>query len=606
MSDAPHQEPMDSTVIWSTREADPAQAFAKREFPFSFCRYVIEQHLGGGSMGEVFLARDTQLKNRPVALKIPTLNLKDDEQTLKRFQREAGMAALLNHRHICKVFDVGQHDGVHYLTMEFVAGITLGDYLLKHGPLPCRQAAEWTRDIAFALHEAHRNGVIHRDLKPGNVMLRDETNEPVIMDFGLARLNDASDVRQTLPGDILGTPAYMSPEQFSGDPDKVTAASDLFSLGVILYEMLTGQRPFAGTRPSEVILQIATQEPRPLSDLRPDVDAGLAAICQKMLQKDPQQRFASAKELAAALDEYLRHIARLPTVVARSRRLPILASAALVVSVGWVIWSLQQPVSSLNQGPQTKAEGTSNNGSASTSAVNEARLNGTTSTDSAKGEVKVIQSKSSDADADTAALPTMEIHLQRAAETRGYRLVNSQQVPIRDGDKLHIHVKLSQPTFVYLFWYDALGVASQFWPKLNQEQQAVSELWCPDRSDDPQTQEWHKMGGDTGLEMILAATSDKPLSDDELIAFQNLPISMAHLDADKQLALFDQTSGTAVLLVPQRAEREMVVIASLNRERERGQVGVVKSPKGIVYEDFTEQLSRRFQTYYGLVFPHAK
>src|SRR5262249_15635325 len=212
--------------------------------PEQFGRYRILKLLGGGAMGRVYLAHDTQLDRR-VALKIPYIRPDDGPEILTRFYREARSAATLRHPHICPVYDVGESDGTPYLTMAFIDGPTLGEVLRRQGPMKQADAARMVHKLAGALEEAHAHGVIHRDLKPSNVMI-DKRGEPVVMDFGLALRTD-QDARLTSPGSVLGTPAYMPPEQVKGDLKTMGPGCDIYSLGVILYELLTGHLPFRGT-----------------------------------------------------------------------------------------------------------------------------------------------------------------------------------------------------------------------------------------------------------------------------------------------------------------------------------------------------------------------
>ncbi len=206
---------------------------APAELAGQFGRYRIDRLLGRGGMGSVYLAHDTQL-DRPVALKVPHFTPEDGPEILERFYREARAAATLAHPNICPVYDVGEVGGVPYLTMAYVEGKPLAAFLKDGKPVLAAQAAAVVRKLALALQEAHARGVLHRDLKPANVMIN-ARKEPVIMDFGLARRVNKEEVRLTRKGAVLGTPAYMSPEQVGGDPDAVGPRSDVYSLGVILY-----------------------------------------------------------------------------------------------------------------------------------------------------------------------------------------------------------------------------------------------------------------------------------------------------------------------------------------------------------------------------------
>jgi HEAT repeat protein/predicted Ser/Thr protein kinase len=279
-----------------------ARAGTPPELPQQFGRYRIEKKLGQGGMGAVYLAHDTQLDRR-VALKVPQFTASDGPDVLERFYREARAAATIEHPNICPVFDVGEIDGTPYVTMSYIEGHSLAEVIQGDRALPQRPVAAIIRKLALALEVAHRRGIIHRDLKPSNVMIN-ERKEPVVMDFGLARRINKDDARITKSGAILGTPAYMSPEQVRGE-GKEGPATDIYSLGVILYEMLTGQLPFQG--PVAAILgQIMTQEPQPPSALRADIEPDLEAICRKAMAKRVEERYRTMGECATALTQYLR------------------------------------------------------------------------------------------------------------------------------------------------------------------------------------------------------------------------------------------------------------------------------------------------------------
>lgn len=270
----------------------------------SFGRYRISKTLGEGAMGSVYLAHDTQL-DRKVALKIPKFDAASESKHIERFLREARSAATLSHPNICPVFDVGEINGLHFMTMAYIQGHTLQDFVNPDKPQRDRNVANVARKIALALHEAHINGLVHRDVKPGNVMI-DQRNEPIIMDFGLARqIDENDDARLTRDGAILGSPAYMSPEQIEGKADKLGPHSDLYSLGVILYELLTGQLPFQGSVAS-IIGQILSKEAVSPLKYRPDLSPKLEEICMKALAKKPKDRYPSMQSMAAALMEFLK------------------------------------------------------------------------------------------------------------------------------------------------------------------------------------------------------------------------------------------------------------------------------------------------------------
>jgi serine/threonine protein kinase/WD40 repeat protein/HEAT repeat protein len=272
------------------------------EPPEQFGRYRVLKKLGQGGMGAVYLAHDAQL-DRQVALKVPRFAPEDGPEILERFLREARAAATMQHPNICPVYDVGQIDGIHYASMAFLDGKTLSELIRAGKLLPQRPAAAIVRKLALALEEAHGLGIIHRDLKPANVMIN-QRKEPVVMDFGLARRLNKEDARLTQTGDVMGTPAYMSPEQVRA-ADEIGPASDIYSLGVIFYEMLTGHLPFSG-KSALVMAAVLTQEPDRPSKLRRDLEPGLEAICLKAMAKKPADRYGSMKDFAAALTQVLK------------------------------------------------------------------------------------------------------------------------------------------------------------------------------------------------------------------------------------------------------------------------------------------------------------
>ena len=284
------------------------------ELTGEFGRYRILKKIGQGGMGIVYQARDTQL-DRTVALKVPFFSASGRSAVIERFYREARSAAKLRHPNVCPVYDVGEINGVHYLTMAFLEGMQLSTHIRTAGPLPEERAAVIVRRLLAALEEAHRLGIVHRDLKPTNIML-DHNSEPVILDFGLARNMHGEDAQLTQDGAMLGTPAYMSPEQVLGKPDTVGPQSDIYSIGVIFYQLLAGQLPFDGP-PTAVYGQILSAFPVPIHELRKEVSPRLAAICEKAMAKNREDRYASANAMAADIDVFVAELRSLrPTVSA--------------------------------------------------------------------------------------------------------------------------------------------------------------------------------------------------------------------------------------------------------------------------------------------------
>jgi serine/threonine-protein kinase len=263
---------------------------------------VIKRKLGSGGMADVYLAEDQELGRR-VALKLLDDRHASDEQFVERFRREAQSAAGLNHPSIVSIFDRGQAEGTYYIAMEFLDGRTLKELLIRNGPTPVPIAIDYARQILGALSFAHRNGIVHRDIKPHNIIVRPDGRLKVT-DFGIAR-SGAS--QMTEAGSIVGTAQYLSPEQARGAP--VDPRSDLYSLGIVLYEMLTGKVPFTGDTPVEIAMKHLSQVPEPPSKLRSDVPHDLDAVVMRALAKDPDQRYGSAEEMDADLARVARGVA---------------------------------------------------------------------------------------------------------------------------------------------------------------------------------------------------------------------------------------------------------------------------------------------------------
>ena len=280
-------------------EAPPPEPPTAERLPARVGRYRILGQLGRGGMGTVYKAEDPQL-NRVVAVKIPRLDTPslDRPQAVQRFLREARAAARIRHPHVCPIYDVGEEDGWPYVVMAFVEGPSLADRLLAGRFDDARAAAALAARAADALAAVHASGVVHRDLKPGNILL-DAEARPILTDFGLAYPADDG-ARLTVSGALVGTPAYMAPEQAAGDQARIGPASDIYSLGVVLYQMLTGRLPFEGSTMS-VLARLLSETPPPPSQLRPDLDPALEAVILRAMARRPEDRFPDARTFADAL-----------------------------------------------------------------------------------------------------------------------------------------------------------------------------------------------------------------------------------------------------------------------------------------------------------------
>lgn len=266
-------------------------------------RYELHRKLARGGMADVYLARDLLL-DRPVAVKVLFPDYARDTTFVERFRREAKAAANLNHPNVVAVYDWGEQYGTYFIVMEYVEGRPLSEIIRAEGPLHPVRAAEITADVASALAFAHRNGVVHRDIKPGNILVT-SSGQVKVADFGIAQAfaADATQANLTQAGAVMGTATYFSPEQAQGKP--VDPRSDLYSLGCVLYEMLITRPPFSGDSPLAIAYKHVQEQPQPLRQVDPGVPVALEAIDLRLLAKDPAQRYPSAEDLRADLRRFI-------------------------------------------------------------------------------------------------------------------------------------------------------------------------------------------------------------------------------------------------------------------------------------------------------------
>src|SRR5438105_4757397 len=334
-------------LLASDHDGDGASANLRREPTLGeFGDYGLVEEIGGGGQGVVYRARQKSL-NRTVALKVIGLGEWASTPHLKRFRQEAEAAASLEHPQIVPIYEIGERDRSCYFSMKFVEGGQL-DAVLEGKPMPVRQAAELLVKIARTVEFAHEHGILHRDIKPGNILL-DKKGEPHLTDFGLARLvEQESTVTNSL--DVLGTPSYMAPEQAAGQTKNLTAAADVYGLGAVFYQMLTGQPPFAGGTTYETIRLVLEREPRNPRLVNPKIDLDLATICLKCLEKDPKKRYETAEALAQDVEHWFRHEpirARRAGLFTRGRKwlqrnpaaaVSVASLLTLIAMVGIIIW----------------------------------------------------------------------------------------------------------------------------------------------------------------------------------------------------------------------------------------------------------------------------
>jgi predicted Ser/Thr protein kinase len=325
---------------------------------FTLGDYEILNEIARGGMGVVYRARQISL-NRVVALKVVLHGPFASEEFRQRFRTEAQAVAGLRHPNIVSIYEAGEHEGNPYLAMEYVEGKNLAE-VVGDKPLSCRRAAQYVRAIAEGVRHAHEAGVLHRDLKPSNVLL-DAQEQPRITDFGLAKLLN-SDAEITTTGQVLGSPSHMPPEQALSNFRTVGPAGDIYSLGAMLYHLVTGRPPFQGETLQEVLLQVAASEPRPPREVNANVPLDLQTICLKCLQKDPHQRYASADEVANELRRFLngepiraRPVGWLEQTFRWCRRKPALASAFGVAVASLLVIAIGSPIAMIRLERERKA-----------------------------------------------------------------------------------------------------------------------------------------------------------------------------------------------------------------------------------------------------------
>ena len=284
-------------------------------------RYQIRAAIGEGAMAKVFRAYDPEI-DRELAIKVLKAQLRGDSEYHVRFLREAKGAGVLSHPNIVTVFDVGDDGGHPYIAMELIEGPTLSDLVQVNKPLPTKMVVEIGIQLVKALGYAHGKGIVHRDVKPGNIMMIKDTTTIKVADFGICRIDSGSDATQaTQVGNVLGTPNYMSPEQVLGE--KVDSRSDLFAVGVVLYQLLTGHLPFEGETLISVAYKITKTEPALLDKVRPDLPLSLRRIVDRSLKKQPEKRFQTGDEFANALIGVAKELQAEEEKKGRGRRIPL-------------------------------------------------------------------------------------------------------------------------------------------------------------------------------------------------------------------------------------------------------------------------------------------
>ncbi len=582
-----------------------------------FGRFRILRMLGKGGMGAVYLAHDPQL-DRHIALKIPKTGTEPNSSIVQRFYREAQAASNLRHPGICPVYDVGQIEGVHYLALAYIEGQTLSQTLREAGPLPPDRAAAIMQQVAMALHVAHRAGIVHRDLKPANIML-DPHGQAVIMDFGLARRDHSGDAPLTVAGDIMGTPAYMSPEQVRGE--MVGPVGDIYSLGATLYELLTGHAPFTGSHVTAVLSGVLTRLPVRPRDHRAELPAALCDICMKTLEKLPEHRFSSAEELAEALRTW--DVAPMPAPAAK------LADATAYATLA--------PESSVVQAPPQRV-----------ASVNRVKLRNRTAAPVISTAPVTAPAKRTAGvtlavfgwsvtlavtlgcmafvwpmiNPSTVVIPPFPVHTpapnppplvppppapllepvelelvyQPAELKRGWKILTPARVPLHANDRVQIHVRLATPSYLYVYWANGTGQLKRFYPKSLDDQQPVTELYDPPLPTQGDLQNWHRLGGRVpSCELIIAGISPTPLDAATFRSLEQVPIHVGTNGDSSGVWLPPLDTTELRILRPSAAE-----LAVATREP----LDIVESEKGERIDDYKlEDQLRIFTDYRVLMAP---
>jgi serine/threonine protein kinase len=401
-----------------------------------FGEYELIEEIARGGMGVVYKARQRKL-DRIVALKMIRADQFDSRSAVLRFQNEAQAAAKLDHPGIVAIFDVGDLDGQPYLSMAYIDGEDLAARIC-HGRMGPQEAARIVRDVSQAIQHAHERGIVHRDLKPPNILL-DASDRPRVTDFGLARRVDVP-TGLSIDGSIIGTPSYMSPEQASGQTSRVGPACDIYSLGAVLFHLLTGRPPFVGANLLEIIRQVCEKPAESPRAIDSSVPVALERVCLKCLAKEPEQRYATAGAVAVDLDRYLQESAlSIPSSpnrrATRRIRVPLaIIVATLVLAGALLLWRVNPPF--FRRFNTTIPE-----------VGSERRLNAEVATDP-----------------DLKRSLTAELNVIVGDEFKSLRIDQPGALPLRTGQRLRIEATTNRPAYLYLVWIDTQGLALPVYP----------------------------------------------------------------------------------------------------------------------------------------------
>jgi predicted Ser/Thr protein kinase len=507
------------TALQSSSQDEPLSSLATQGF-YSFegpalkvesiPGYEVLEELGRGGMGVVYKARDVHL-GRVVALKMILPEKGQTQDARERFKREAAHIAQLKHPNIVPVFAFGEHEGKSYFALELISGGSLQQLMRKEGAKPWapEKAARFVATLAGALAYAHGKGIIHRDLKPANILLNDH-GEPHVTDFGLARQLEAPS--HTIDGAVVGTPAYMSPEQATGRTSEVGPPADVFGLGAVLFQLLTGRPPYQGVDVQTTLRQAEVGKVAPVREVNPGIPRALARIVDRALATNPSERFQTAEALRQALEGWL----------ASGRRWALMAAAAafvlLAAGLSWAALSGTWPLP--GPGPIAGKDG-------GKSGAGEGDKE-----DHSKG----AQGKEPDG-----PLPPLDFTLfqltanSKTNEARkGLVVGRPGTLPVREGEQVQLHADLTRPAYLYILWIDATGAIDHFYPWDRRDPRALekpaptikptAQVRMP-----PDEDKGFPMEGESGLETIILMARETPLPSDVRLDHELGPIKPAPL-----------------------------------------------------------------------------
>jgi serine/threonine protein kinase len=481
------------TGLGRNRPASTGTESAFGDSPRLFGPYELIGEVARGGMGIVYKARQPKL-DRIVAIKTIVPQQLDSDSAVRRFKVEAEAAAKLDHPGVVPIYDVGEQDGEHYLCMAYVDGESLAARVAR-GPLTGEEAARILRDVAEAVQHAHDRGIIHRDLKPANILI-DSTGRARVTDFGLARKQGVG-CSLSSDGSVIGTPAYMSPEQSAGESENIGPLCDVYSLGAVLFHLLTGQAPFGGANVFEIVHRVQSDPPKRPRDLVPSIPEALETICLRCLAKDPRERYATAQALADDLNRYLQGSAVLATAPRRRfqrARLPVAAALLTTIAVllGYAAIVLKRNTSPTDLSKPADASRTV------ASAIGDAQLA------PLSGDLKV-----------------QVWDPGKKSPRHGQNFDSPGILPLRFGDQIRVEAKTNRPAYLYLIWITSDGEAipiypwtpetpwkPEYWRRRPKDEKPVDTVSLPTRAG----KAWPIESG-RGLETILLLARDEPLPD---------------------------------------------------------------------------------------------